>query len=108
MTNTEIESHELLDTEQIKICKVFRNESRKSGAAFTMLDFARIALRASGVNYTNAEDDTTGKLMADRDLQRAAVLFTYEALKASEEAIIAEATDKPGALELLEWLARDL
>jgi hypothetical protein len=109
MTNAEIDSHELLDAEQAKLCKVMRNTARSTRETFTLLNFAEIALRAEARDYTAAQELTlSAQVIADARLRRAAILYVYEALKASDVALIAEYPDLPEALDLLTWLNRDM
>lgn len=101
--NAEIDAHELLSADQRLLCKVMRNESRINGYPFEMFDFAKIALRARARDYV--ENDSGRQ---ERDLQRAALLYVYEALKATDLAIIKEWPDFDEMLRSLEYLFGDL
>jgi hypothetical protein len=101
--NAEIDAHELLSQEQRQLCKTLRNDSRSKGYPFAMFDFAKIALRARARDYSEAD---TG--MTERDLQRAAILYVYEALKATDLAIIKEWPEFDEMLRNLEYLFGDL
>jgi hypothetical protein len=67
-----------------------------------MMDFARIALRATAVDYAGAE--SYARTVADRALQHAALLFVYEALKACDHDIIKEWPEFDTMLQQLEDL----
>ncbi len=86
------------------MCRIMRNHARKEGSPFTMMDFARITLRATAVNYADAEDYTDDKALADMALQRGALLFVYEALKACDHSIIKEWPEFNTMLQQLEDL----
>jgi len=88
LRNAEIDAQPLLDQDHRLMCKAMRNQARKDGAEFTMMDFARICLRATAVDYAGAEGYE--RISADRSHQHAALLFVYEALKACDHAIIKE------------------
>lgn len=103
LRNAEIDKQPLLDQDHKLMCKAMRTQSRKDGGAFTMLDFARICLRATAVNYEGAE--ISARAGADRALQHAALLFVYEALKACDHAIIKEWPEFDTMLQQLEDLA---
>ena len=64
-----------------------------------MMDFARIALRATATNYTDDPNTPT-----DRALQHAALLFVYEALKACGHEIITQWPEFDEMLQQLEDL----
>jgi len=110
VTDVEIDAHPLLDREQQKLCKIFRDNAAKAGDEFTMLDFAKIALRATGKDYAAASeyghrDLTAARLPALDDLhRRAALLYTYEALKRGPK-IVTETIEKRGTLRDIELLA---
>ncbi len=76
----EIDSHALLDDLQKKLCRSMRAKSRRSGESFTMLDFARIALRADGRDYADAlsRGQDAGILSADASHRRSAILYVHE------------------------------
>lgn len=95
LRNSEIDAHPLLDHEYRKLVKVFRNKDR----SLTMMDFARIALRATATDYTSDPCVPT-----DRALQYAALLFVYEALKACDHDIITQWPDFDTMLKCLEDL----
>jgi hypothetical protein len=105
LSNVEIDGHPLLDEEQRRICKELRNVAKKGRESFTMLDFAEIALRATGNDYA-AVTDQGGPQAArfDDAHRRAAILYVYEAIKAGP-AIIAETAGERGTLRDLELLA---
>lgn len=104
LSNTEIDQQPLLDQDQRSMCRIMRNHARKEGSPFTMMDFARITLRATAVNYADAEDYTDDKALADMALQRGALLFVYEALKACDHSIIKEWPEFNTMLQQLEDL----
>ena len=105
LSNVEIDGHPLLDEGQRRICKELRNVAKKDREPFTMLDFAEIALRATGNDYA-AITDLGGPRAAHLDAahRRAAILYVYEAIKAGP-AIIAETAGERGTLRDLELLA---
>jgi hypothetical protein len=106
MTNAEIDGHPLLDRDQQKVCKSLNNLAKRENRPFTMLEFAEIALRATGNDYaaTSSEDDAAACDLAHR---RAAILYVYEAIKAGPP-IISETIVERGTLRDLELLARHL
>ena len=108
MTDVEIDAHPLLDHDQQKICKGLRNMAERNGEPFTMLQFAEIALRASGNTYA-AVTDQGGHEAACRDSEhrQAAILYVYEAIKAGP-AIVSETANDRGTLKDLELLALHL
>lgn len=108
MTDVEIDAHPLLDREQQKLCKSLRTIAKRNGDPFTMLQFAEIALRASGNNYA-AVTDQGGHEAASRDSEhrQAAILYVYEAIKAGP-AIVSETAKQRGTLKDLELLASHL
>ena len=106
LTDVEIDGHPLLDQEQRKICKTLRNAARKEQRPFKMLDFAEIALRATGNDYAAATDQGGYEAArCDNAHRQAAILYVYEAVKAGPP-IIAETADERGTLGDLELLAR--
>ena len=106
LTNFEIDAHPLLDQEQREICKNLRNAAKKERRPFTMLDFAEIALRATGNDYAATRDqDGYQAARHDNAHRQAAILYVYEAVKAGPP-IIAETADERGTLRDLELLAR--
>jgi hypothetical protein len=110
VTDVEIDGHPLLDREQQKICKIFRDKAAKDGDAFTMLDFAKLALRATGKNYAEASEYGHTKFAVARLLvldalhRSAALLYTYEALKRGPK-IVTETIEERGTLRDIELLA---
>jgi len=76
----EIDSHALLDDLQKKLCRSMRAKSRRSGESFTMLDFARIALRADGCQYADALSGGQDAeiLFADASHRKSAILYVHE------------------------------
>ena len=105
VSDLEIDDHPLLDEEQRKLCKVFRNAALREEAPFTMLSFAEIALRATGNDYA-AVTDEGGQIAAQRDRlhRHAAILYAYEAVR-SGPPIVAETAAERGTLKDLEILA---
>jgi hypothetical protein len=79
LRNAEIDAQPMLDQDHKLMCKAMRTQSRKDGTPFTMADFARICLRATAVDFAGAE--SYERTVADRALQKAALVFVYEALK---------------------------
>lgn len=105
LTNLEIDAHPLLDREQREICKNLRNAARKEHRPFTMLDFAEIALRATGNDYAATRDqDGYQAARHDNAHRQAAILYVYEAIKAGPP-IISETAGERGTLRDLELLA---
>jgi hypothetical protein len=102
VTDIEIDAHPLLDREQQKICKIFRDKAAKDGDEFTMLDFAKIALRATGSDYLAASWPMLAA-KCDAAHRRAALLYTYEALKRGP-AIVTETIEERGTLRDIELL----
>lgn len=103
--NAEIDAHELLDDGQRIMLKAMRRARR----SLTMLDFAQVALRATGCNYARADAGLDGSAqVADRAHRRAAVLYVYEALRASDAAIIKEWPEFDEMLRMLVVLVEDL
>jgi len=113
LLNTEIESHELLTSEQHLLCKAMRNESRRAGHDFTLYDFAKVALRATARDYVEASDLSEAareqaRVTHERALQRAAILFVYEALKACDINLIKQWPEFDEMLRSIVMLAGDL
>ena len=111
LRNAEIEAHELLDDDQRLMLRVMRTQARRDRSPFTMLDFAQVALRASGVDYAaayEADDSITARVIADAQLRKNAVLYVYEALRATDNALIREWPEFDEMLRCLESLAGDL
>lgn len=104
LTNVEIDAHPLLDREQKKLCKIFRDKSKKDGDEFTMLNFAEIALRATGNDYAEVTGSDDQAVICDAAHRRAALLYTYEALKRGP-AIVTETIEDRGTLRDIELLA---
>jgi hypothetical protein len=105
--NAEIDAHELLDDDQRLMLKVMRTQARRDRAPFTMLDFAQIALRAAGVDFAEA-DPFLARAIADTQLRKNAVLYVYEVLRATDNALIREWPEFDEMLRCLEMLAGDL
>ena len=100
--NAEIDAHPMLDRAQRAMCKVMRNAE---GKGFRMFDYARIALGAAASDYANADDDDIReRVVTERALHHAALLFVYEALKACDHDIITEMEEFPTALQFIEEL----
>lgn len=112
ITNAEIREHELLDDEQRKIIRALRGAASRRGESFTMLGFAEVALRATAVDYgavTDGGDEAIPeRVIADARLRDAAVLYVYEALRATDNAIIREWPEFDEMLRMLVSLAGDL
>ena len=105
VTDVEIDAHPLLDREQQKLCKSFRTIAKRNGDPFTMLQFAEIALRASGNNYAAVTDQGGHKAARhDKEHRQAAILYVYEAIKAGP-AIVSETAEQRGTLKDLALLA---
>lgn len=101
LRNADIEAHPLLFREQHALIKAMRSADRST----TFYDFARVALCASAADYVNADDDDMReRAKTMRALQRAALLFVYEALKACDHAIITEWPEFDIMLQQLEDL----
>lgn len=83
MTNAEIDAHPLLTAEERKLCKIFRDMSKRQRTPFSMLDFAQICLRATGIDYANVDvdDNIRSRHRADKKHRRAAILYAYEEIK---------------------------
>lgn len=107
ITNEEIDQHNLLDDEQRKIAKALRNQARKDQRDFTMLDFARIALKATSRDLGELEpEDGARYVMACRDHERAALLFAHEAMRAAPPPLTVAFKDE--VLFAIALLSRDL
>lgn len=104
----DIASHPLFDRDHQTMARVMSRSAKQAGRSFTMLDFAEICLRATGRDYTEAEDGSPAEAVADIAHRRAAVLYVYEALKATPLAIIAEWDGFEEMLRSLETLHGDL
>jgi hypothetical protein len=102
LRNADIDAQPMLDQDHRLMCKAMRNQARKDGTEFTMMDFARVCLRATAVDYAGAEG--YARVAADRAHQHAALLFVYEALKACDHAIIKEWPEFDMMLQQLEDL----
>jgi hypothetical protein len=104
---SDIDDQLMLDAEQRRLCAEL---NRAAGNSLTMLEFATIALRAAGNNYAAVTDgpDSHARVAADLAHRRAAVLYVYEALKASEIEWIREWADLEAALDTLELLHFEL
>ncbi len=102
LRNAEIDAHPMLDRDLKLMCRTMRTQSKKYGVSFAMMDFARICLHATAVDYASTDD---GKRTApSRELQKAAVLFVYEALKACQHEIIKQWPEFDAMLKQLEDL----
>lgn len=111
ITNAEIREHDLLDDEQRKIARALRGAASRRGEAFTMLGFAELALRATAVDYgavTDEDDAIAQRVIADARLRDAAVLYVYEALRATDNALIREWPEFDEMLRMIVSLAGDL
>jgi hypothetical protein len=108
LTDVEIDDHPLLTGPQMKLCKELRNLAKRGKESFTLLDFASIALRATGNDYAEVTGEG-GPEAAKRDYehQRAAILFVYESIKAGPP-IVSETAEQRGTLKDLELLASHL
>ena len=82
ISDVEILAHPLLGAAQKKICMALRDRARKGRRPFAMLDFARIALRATAKSFTLefGRDGLDGldTLRCDEDMRRAAALYTLD------------------------------
>lgn len=108
MTNAEIDAHPLLNEEQRQLCKSLRSLAKKEPRPFTMLEFAKIALRATGNEYAAVTDQWGPEAARCDDAhRRAAILYVYEAIKAGPP-IVAETAGKRGTLRDLELLTSHL
>lgn len=103
MRDSEIDAQPMLDRDQKAMCRVMRDTSRRGGGSFTMMDFARIVLGAAAVDYASEECDEDGD-PAGGTLERAALLFVYEALRHCDHAIIKEWPEFDTMLRQLEDL----
>lgn len=109
MIKKNIDSHPLLTDSQRTVCAALNRVARSKREEFTMLDFARIALRATGNDYASAiGSDDLEVYAADREHKRAAILYVYEALKATEHPLIQDWTGLPDCLKVLKNLAEEL
>lgn len=91
MKKTEIDKHPLLDDEQKKMCRIFAQTAARKKEAFTMLQFAEVALRATGNDYADARDgEIHEQARTDLEHRRAAVLYVREALISCEHEIITQ------------------
>jgi hypothetical protein len=82
MTNAVIDAHPLLNHEQRAACKALRNLAKKERRPFTMLEFAEMALRATGNAYAAVTDRSEPRAgRCDNAHRRAAILYVYEAIK---------------------------
>lgn len=107
-TNAELAAHPILSDAQRRICKELRDVSKRNGETFTLLDFARIALRATGNNYAAVDDeDGLQAAVCDAEHQRAALLFAYELVR-NGPPIVAETLQERGTLHDIEIVARHL
>jgi hypothetical protein len=87
--NAEIDQHPLLDRTQKMLAKAFRNQARSERTSLSMLGIADIALRAAANDYSASDDDDDPELvMRIAALRRQAVLYVYEALRATDLDII--------------------
>lgn len=101
LRNAEIDAHAMLSAEQRQILKAMRNRRRD----ITLYDFAQIALQAAATDYTNVDRNSDGnRVTAQRDLQYAALLFVYEALRATDLDIIKQWPEFDEMLRCLETL----
>lgn len=105
VTDVEIDAHPLLSEDQRQVCKDLRDLAEREHRSFTMLEFAEVALRATGNDYA-AVTDRGGPEAARHDQahRRAAILYVYEAVKAGPP-IVAETAADRGTLRDLELLA---
>ena len=113
VTKLEIDDHPIIGRtfadDWRDLATTFRKISLAKHERFTLMDFARIALNAEARNYTEANETASAtdyrRAKATLQLQRAAILFAYEALKNTAEPIIAECPDRAIALDLLQDLS---
>jgi hypothetical protein len=102
LRNAEIDSQPMLDQDHKLMCKAMRTRARKDGTPFTMMDFARVRLRTAAIDYTS--DESYERVVVDAELQRAALTFVYEALKACGHDIITQWPEFDTMLQQLEDL----
>lgn len=105
----EIKEHPLLDDDQRKVARALSKLSKREGKEFPALAFAEIALRAEAQNYAATSEDKISEVaFADLKLRRAALLYVYEALRATDLDIVREWSELDEALRSLEYLHGDL
>lgn len=101
LRNAEIDAHPLLTHEERATLKIMRNKRRD----ITMYDFAKIVHQAAATDYANVDRRTDGdRWLVRRALQRAALLYVYEALKACDHDIIKQWAEFDTMLQQLEDL----
>lgn len=108
MDHKKIKEHPLLDKAQRVMCTTMARRSELGGDTFELLDFAKVALRATGNDYAEVtdSDDIVERVRADRAHQRAAVLYVYEALQKS--VVLANPGRLAEMLEALEGVYAEL
>lgn len=109
----EIKAHEILTDEQRMLARTFRKLAQERGESLTWLEFAELSLRASARNYGEACDPQLGntlaeQALADRELRRNAILYVYEALRATDNGFIRSGPQYAETLRNLVLLAGDM
>lgn len=112
----EIREHELLDSEQRKVCEALVKHAKGGKSPFGWLQFAEVVLKGTARNYvehldSDEEETSSGRrtqARIDLELRRAAVLYVYEALRACDLGIIKEWPEFDEMLKNLVYLAGDL
>jgi len=109
----EIKEHEILTDEQRDLARTFRKLAQGRGEDLTWLQFAEVALRAAGRDYGTASDTQLGhtvaeQALADRELRRNAILYVYEALRATGHGFIRSGPQFDETLRNLVLLAGDM
>jgi len=106
----EIKAHGLLTDEQRDLVRTFR---KVGGEDMTWLQFAELALRAAGRDYATGCDESRGydigeQVVAERALRRNAILYVYEALRATDNGFIRSGPQFEETLRNLVLLAGDM
>jgi hypothetical protein len=104
-----IDEHPLLTPELCKLAKHMLRISTTKHETFSLLNFAEINLRATGRDYADVSNINIAALVkADLAHKRAAILYAYEALRASEVALVFEWDGMAEALDTLQILSTAL
>ncbi len=84
MKIADIRNHPLLTPDQAEMCEAMAKIAKKTKVKFELLNFAEIALRATGNDYADLRDSEDVGEQVDADLKhkRAAILYVYEAVRA--------------------------
>jgi hypothetical protein len=108
----EIKAHELLTDYQRMTARTFSKLAQSRGESYTWLQFAEISLRVAGRDYATACDDghvaDSVAFDADRALRRNAILYVYEALRATDNGFIRSGPQFDETLRNLVLLAGDM